>query len=230
MEEALSLLWGAPKVRRSVSSQCKFPLSVSFSGALEKDIFAELRNSWNIHRKLTSRDEHLGKGNINTISADLLDRIVLSRKLLEDYIIKLLNDGMDRAIPNSLDLKRLSRLHPRAIASDLLRATLQRDTLNTFNVSLRDEDQEITVEWLRLCVLEDKYERLTKLSQENDYLRLQNELRIVRNWDPYEYPAWLVFEVEHRFQIWPEQAVVARHLINNSGDIVQLNMGKGKTR
>jgi hypothetical protein len=234
MEEALSQLWGAPEPRPVEPPQREFPLRVGLHGALEKDIFEELRLSWNIHLKLTSQDEQLGTTNINTKGADLLGRIVLSRKLLEDYIIQVLNDEMDKATPNSLDLKRLSRLHPRAIASDLLVASLRRDAVKTFNVFLRDEDQEklplFIVEWLRLCVLEDKFERLAKLSQENDYVGLQNELRIVRNWNPSQFPAWLVFEVEHRLQIWPEQAMVARHLIKNSGDIVQLNMGMGKTR
>jgi hypothetical protein len=36
----------------------------------------------------------------------VLGRIVLSRKLLEDYIMNVLNDGMDKSIPNNLDLKR----------------------------------------------------------------------------------------------------------------------------
>jgi hypothetical protein len=234
MEEALSQLWDTPVPCRVEASKREFPLRVNLQGALEKDTFAELRSSWDTHRKLTSRDEQINIANINTRSADVLGRIVLSRKLLEDYIMNVLNDGMDKSIPNSLDLKRLSRLHPRAIASDLLRATIHRDTVKIFNGSLRDEDQEklqeFILEWLRLCVLEDKLERLKKLSQDADYQGLQKELRIVRNWDPSQHPAWLVFEVEHRLQIWPEQALVAKHLINNAGDIVQLNMGMGKTR
>ena len=39
-----------------------------------------------------------------------------------------------------------------------------------------------------------------------------------------------VFEVEQQIRIRPQQYKVAKHLIDHPGDIVQLNMGLGKTR
>jgi hypothetical protein len=234
MEEALSELLDAAEPRRVEPSQREFPLRISLHGALEKDIFAELFSSWEVHRKLSSQDEELGLASINTRYVFLFDLILSSREKLEDFILKVLNDGMNKTMPICLDLKRLSRLHPHSIASDLLRAVLQKDNVKVFNASLSQEDQQklrgFIVEWLRLCVLEDKLERLKKLFQDTDSQGLRRELRIVRNWDPSQHPAWLVFEVEHRLQIWPEQAVVARHLIDNPCHIIQLNMGKGKTR
>lgn len=41
---------------------------------------------------------------------------------------------------------------------------------------------------------------------------------------------WLAFEVDGGLQVRPAQAEVAVHMIDNPGDIVQLNMGEGKTR
>jgi hypothetical protein len=69
-----------------------------------------------------------------------------------------------------------------------------------------------------------------KVSRKGDRQGIEKELQIERNWSPAQFPAWLVFEVESQIQIWPEQAAVARHLIENSAHVVQLNMGMGKTR
>ncbi len=51
-----------------------------------------------------------------------------------------------------------------------------------------------------------------------------------RTWDPAQHPAWLVFEVEGRLQIRPQQHAIAQHLMGHPGAIAQLNMGEGKTR
>jgi hypothetical protein len=54
------------------------------------------------------------------------------------------------------------------------------------------------------------------------------ELAIRTVWDTSMYPCWLVFEVENGIQIRPDQYKVVQHLIDNPGDVVQLNMGLGK--
>ena len=52
-----------------------------------------------------------------------------------------------------------------------------------------------------------------------------------RTWDPALHPQWLVFEVEGRLQIRPQQHAIAQHLMaGHPGAIAQLNMGEGKTR
>ena len=133
---------------------------------------------------------------------------------------------------SGVDLQRLSGAHPRATTRDLLIAGFRHETLWEFNASIPEEARrrlhDCIIEWLRLCVVEDKLERMSDVSHDDQ--ALQRELRVSRNWDASEHPAWLVFEVEHRLQIWPEQAAVASPLIDNSGDIVQLDMGMGKTR
>lgn len=52
----------------------------------------------------------------------------------------------------------------------------------------------------------------------------------IRLWSSAKEPRWLVFEVENRFQIRPEQYAVVTHLLEKPGSISQLNMGRGKTR
>ncbi|KAL5318845.1 hypothetical protein ACEPPN_013912 [Leptodophora sp. 'Broadleaf-Isolate-01'] len=52
------------------------------------------------------------------------------------------------------------------------------------------------------------------------------------NWDPEEYPEWLLLEVENNILIRPEQAQIASEMIDpqsGSNSIMQLNMGLGKS-
>ncbi len=106
--------------------------------------------------------------------------------------------------------------------------------------------------WMQLCVLEDRLERVSSFLQapedmepllvrvskrEVNTLRigihrwlLVQELRVWRSWAASDHLSWLAFEVEGQLQIRPTQYVVVEHLINHPGDIIQLNMGEGKTR
>ena len=59
---------------------------------------------------------------------------------------------------------------------------------------------------------------------------MAQELQTRRVWDPARHPRWLAFEVEGQLQIRPVQYTIARHLMEHMGDVVQLNMGEGKTR
>ena len=60
--------------------------------------------------------------------------------------------------------------------------------------------------------------------------QLNQELQVWRDWDPAEHMYWLAFEAEARIQIRPRQHFIAQHLMRSPGDIMQLNMGEGKTR
>ncbi|TMW55350.1 hypothetical protein Poli38472_013241 [Pythium oligandrum] len=87
--------------------------------------------------------------------------------------------------------------------------------------------------FMQLCVLEDKLERVISRSQANSLPSLAyfvEELTCQRPWECRNCPYWLVFEVEGRLQIRPEQHYIAEELIYNPGKVCQLNMGRGKTR
>jgi hypothetical protein len=60
------------------------------------------------------------------------------------------------------------------------------------------------------------------------------ELLTHRTWEVSRHPQWLVFEVEGRLQIRPNQHALAQTLLagcpDGRGPIAQLNMGEGKTR
>jgi hypothetical protein len=232
MEDAVRELGGSRVHHQYPSSQHDFPLQADSQSTLERDIFAELRVSWAVHRELSTRLDELSTSDLSTQIARLQGCTSHSRQAIEDHIQQTLNNETVQAMPSGLDLKRLSRVHSRATARDLLLSALHPEIMSEFNPSITEDDQrklhEFIIEWLRLCVIEDKLVRLYQLS--NDEQGLQRELHVFRSWDPCECPAWLVFEVENSLQIWPEQAAVAKRLINFSSSIVQLNMGMGKTR
>lgn len=80
---------------------------------------------------------------------------------------------------------------------------------------------------MTLCVFEDKLSRMMHIQ---DKYPLMAELECVREWDPFEHPRWLAFEVEQELQIRPYQFSVVQQLLENPGAVTQLNMGLGKTR
>ncbi|KAK0121151.1 hypothetical protein ONS96_011330 [Cadophora gregata f. sp. sojae] len=52
------------------------------------------------------------------------------------------------------------------------------------------------------------------------------------NWDPEDFPEWLLLELENNLLIRPEQAQIAREMIepqSGANSIMQLNMGLGKS-
>jgi hypothetical protein len=51
------------------------------------------------------------------------------------------------------------------------------------------------------------------------------------NWNPYDFPDWLLIEIEGDLLIRPEQIEVAHTIISpasGSNSVMQMNMGKGK--
>ena len=59
---------------------------------------------------------------------------------------------------------------------------------------------------------------------------LKNQCHL--NWDPYQYPDWLLLEIENSISVRPVQAEIAREMISPSAganSIMQLNMGEGKS-
>ncbi|KAE8351950.1 hypothetical protein BDV28DRAFT_149500 [Aspergillus coremiiformis] len=52
------------------------------------------------------------------------------------------------------------------------------------------------------------------------------------NWRPYDYPDWLLLEIDANIQIREEQVTVAQEMISphsGSNSVLQMNMGQGKT-
>ncbi|KAG3193069.1 hypothetical protein C6341_g343 [Phytophthora cactorum] len=126
---------------------------------------------------------------------------------------------------------------PIVTVSDIVRCSFDNEMLYTLTLGLNEDAREKfkkeVLQYLDICVLEDKVERiLWKAERSTDASDAQvvYELTNVRQWQSVEFPYWLAFEVEGRLQIRHKQYVVAQHLINGPGTVCQLNMGRGKTR
>jgi hypothetical protein len=214
-------------------SSRQFPLKNKPSSALEGDIVSELNDSWFTYQRLSAKSSQLISAGLHSKIARLQGTSSHLRSAIEYFIMEILNNSEASCVaPSGVDLKRVSRLHPTATARDCLLILVKKDILTEFCVAISENEklllQGYIIEWLHLCVIEDKLARLSgMIGNESGLLK---ELRVFRSWDPVDSPSWLVFEVEHCLQIWPEQAVIASHLIRNSGNVVQLNMGMGKTR
>ena len=131
-------------------------------------------------------------------------------------------------------LKMIANLVPIPSISDLAKLAFAPDGLQTFNPFLSESTthtvQDGILQWLQLCVLEDKLVRMLDLVEKRAESALERELENTdRAWIK-PFPEWLVFEMEQQLQIRGVQFEVARHLMSNPGAISQLNMGEGKTR
>lgn len=76
--------------------------------------------------------------------------------------------------------------------------------------------------------------RLREAVAKHDETRLKQELADPGhlNWDPNDFPDWMLLEIDANIQIRPKQVTVALEMISpstKSNTVLQLNMGEGKT-
>ncbi|KAG2492053.1 hypothetical protein HYH03_009551 [Edaphochlamys debaryana] len=201
----------------------------------------ELAESWRQHHKLTAA-EHMRLDTsqllptLKRVKAEVSERRAAAEAFLLRHASAVPEDvGCHGA---AFRLLRLSSAAPSAGPLDLLVAAWRPEVLRQYNPFLSDQAvaglREGVLTWLALCVLEDRLGRLEALAEAGEEYRVQlvQELLVRRVWDLRVHPEWLVFEVEGRLQIRPQQYAVAAHLMDpaNAGAIAQLNMGEGKTR
>ncbi|KAK6330344.1 hypothetical protein TWF696_003440 [Orbilia brochopaga] len=94
-----------------------------------------------------------------------------------------------------------------------------REALLLLGVSITDLQQLLRMEAYRL---------------KNDTQRIQEEESNSghRNWDPLDYPDWLLLEIDSNILIRPDQVEVAHATIqpaSGNNSVLQMNMGQGKT-
>jgi Protein of unknown function (DUF3638) len=212
-----------------------FPLSNSMHlSNMEKDIYEELASSWAAHGETTSEIYTVKedwKSALNDLRGSVLAEIDKVESFLKGSVNHSPSDNGHHC-HLAMDFFRLSNMLPTATSIDFARTINQPEWLAGFNPILSKRSHTMlrhsVLIWLQLCVLDDKLERLMNLDRDTNEAEILNEIASYRIWDTTKYPAWLVFEVENGIQIRPEQFVVARHLLNHPGHIVQLNMGLGK--
>jgi len=212
-----------------------FPLDITPSSKLERDMMDELRESWDAHMHSRSvlRTASLTLNCNNELNIIQGDVIELRRKI-ENFAIDALNQVPEQTSFHWHDkaqrILRVAGRVPTAVAADLAKIAVDPSMIASFNPMITDESrllESISI-WLQLCVYEDKLARLLSFSKSGSIEEVMTELDIRTVWDTSKHPFWLVFEVENGIQIRPDQYKVAQHLIDNPGDVIQLNMGLGK--
>ena len=225
-----------------------FPLqNITIKTDLEKDIYGELKRSWDAYEAI---DE------FEIVNKDTEVRSIISTKQHEvnqveceirEFLLSTINSitlplNEQEAHHQSL---RVANFIPSCSLADLLSIcswkTHKLELYNPFltdRIGITENIYELILVWLQICVLQDKLDRLLNHSmrmfepKHSSYFKqlFIEEIRVVREWVAKDYPHWLVFEVEGGIQIRREQYAIARHLLQNPGHIMQLNMGLGKTR
>ncbi|CAM9681753.1 unnamed protein product, partial [Ectocarpus sp. 8 AP-2014] len=216
-----------------------YPLNVPHdANTLTKEMHKELRKSWEVNRLVPPRPPPPSPASLERLHQALrVQQIKVSsmEQLVSSFVLRALNTFGADGHAVARHMERFARLLPTAGVVDLPPIVWENERIRQFNPFLTgsacSELIDAVVAWLRLCVLQDKLGRLVTWSSTSEsHALMQQELLVKRTWDPAEHPIWLAFEADSGLQVRPAQAEVALHMIANPGDIVQLNMGEGKTR
>ncbi|TYZ59387.1 hypothetical protein PybrP1_001605 [[Pythium] brassicae (nom. inval.)] len=204
-------------------------LTVSKMGS---EMNRELEESWDAYHSLP--DVCLAKP-LAELEPEF-QRLLLEVKAAREQVLEYVLEMVDRSRNDiaSRILKLVDYL-PTPTIADVVQSVCDDDVLtvllSTKSASHKLAFRASALQFMELCVLEDKLERLVAAAQQNAATAsIVDELSSVRAWDSRKYPFWLAFEVEGRLQIRHEQFEVARFLIESRGSVCQLNMGRGKTR
>jgi len=209
------------KELKKISKQ-ELPIKLARNNAIERDMQLELDLSWKMHCQVQAEtlEQEIAVENALDEVSSLKHRVSLARYTLEKSLLRQIDySNCSNQQELEQDLQLLTRNAVPATKYDLLLQLLQ-----------PKPPAKAIIQWLRLCTLENKCNRIKFHFQNSNLQGALTEITRTRSYNPNNFPAWLVFEVEHSLEIWPEQVTIAEHLIVNNGDIVQLNMGKGKTR
>ncbi|KAJ1494683.1 hypothetical protein T484DRAFT_1608827 [Baffinella frigidus] len=203
-------------------------------------MWEDLRSSWDTHR--TQPLVALGEPNCAALVLLLRyqhEMLSNARSVLEAWLLESVSTIPSAAGWGAVGcrMRRACNLLPTVTARDLARTACIPELLRTFNPLLSDASvarvREGILEWLQLCVLEDKLGRMGRFARDGLKQDLERELQELDRpeWVRADkFPEWLVFEVEQQLQIRGNQYIGAKHLMENKGAITQLNMGEGKTR
>eukprot|EP00979_Chaetoceros_neogracilis_P004738 scaffold823_cov145-Chaetoceros_neogracile.AAC.3 len=224
-----------------VKDSCKsgdrkeFPLYHSANTDLEKAVYGELQESWNMHCEEMKSDVNPVENIIAAIK-HIEKSAASALSTIEKYILNALthhDPSQSHLHSRAMDYLKLINVIPTATKHEIAALACDSSKIIDYNPLLSKTSTEIVrqavIIWLELCVLQDKFSFLLSSGRwrKKEFMR---ELTSQRSWDTNIHAYWLVYEAEQGIRIRPEQYEVANHLINNNGHVIQLNMGLGKTR
>lgn len=223
----------APSSAAQAASVPSLPIRQLVNDVMGREMNAELYESWRAYHEhpdtsLTTPPEAL----LDSFEA-LLQDVRSKRSAQEQFLFESLAKVSD-SNPCSHMLAMIN-YSPRPTVGDIVRSSFDTDVLAQLAPQLSQQGRAVfkaaVLQFMELCVLEDKLERLVVAAQQGaPETYFVDELSSTREWSSEEHPYWLAFEIEGRLQIRHEQYVVARHLIESPGSVCQMNMGRGKTR
>ena len=194
-------------------------------GGYEKRYAVDLVKSSDSLRSYSSTDSKLSYSS-KALQPILEEHLQLCKNHLDD-IYRLLCHCLQAEQSITRHLAFRSRMCPRLSSISLLQQLA------------RDQIKHLPSDW-KACLI--KYGQAISALQRAERLLmctgsgpdLLNEIRNRghQNWDPAQYPDWLLLEIENSISIRPAQVQIAREMISPSSgknSIMQLNMGEGKS-
>ena len=145
-----------------------YPLILpSRESRLSAEMHAELRESWNAHHHLSQKPNFFDPdGQLRETFAAKHGEVTCMRQAIEAFLLDgLVNFGGDWHA-RSWHLQRVAALLPTASLEDFPAMILEKGRIQEWNPFLSEASsiqiREGIISWLRLCVLEDKLERLER--------------------------------------------------------------------
>eukprot|EP00037_Helgoeca_nana_P031742 m.409107 g.409107 ORF g.409107 m.409107 type:complete len:3050 (+) comp28456_c0_seq1:346-9495(+) len=227
-----------------------FPLGKGTDDRLSREMFDELRESWDTNERLAIAA--LGEADVVRVRQQVTTSLGTTeqhRVAAEQQVcatVALLPPSESIGLAGVAGAERLGRAGgrtPPPTLPELMRTLWEPDGVKHYNpfIACSDADAETfdlqLVGWMELCVLEDRLRRLTVLAaaatggvNDGEAVVLAGELAVRRTWSATEYPQWIAFEVDGGIQVRPAQHAIVMAALGNPGSVTQLNMGLGKTR
>lgn len=228
--------------------QCEpFPLKMELRSlnGVGAAMIDDLEKSWQAFQRLPKDILQKTPEELLLILNSMKEEVSTARSELEKSLLSVFNNHTGQKSHWQMEVYRLRKLSdqvPQVTARDLLSLALDAMKYSVFNPFIVADALcrlgDCLVNWLELCVMEDKLGRLSKHCSDSNHRAIVQELRCSRDWHSRENVDWLVFEVECRMQIRPEQYLITKALIDNlennpngaQGLITLLRIGGGKTR
>ncbi|KAF8545391.1 hypothetical protein BDD12DRAFT_919880 [Trichophaea hybrida] len=170
-------------------------------------------------------------GTIGGQQLELLERFRLRCKSRLDSMFSTIREklGLPRVDDYTRELLRMAGLWPRITPASLLgllakRASVEleliwKKTLVDYAVAMTDFQRATR---LTIVALAGNHKELVKEAENPGH----------KDWDPMEYPDWILLEIENNLLIRPIQANIASQMIaprSGRSAVLQLNMGEGKS-
>ncbi|KAH8807698.1 hypothetical protein F5884DRAFT_880995 [Xylogone sp. PMI_703] len=185
----------------------------------EKTYVSDLQNSFE-----ALNEDETATADLPCEYTALLDSNLNQAKHHTTHLYNLIHDQLFDGICSLLHTMRmLPRVSPAIILS-----TLSKDKIGL----IPDAWRNVFIEYgLSIAALQ-RAERLVACSKNKVDLLSELQNPGHQDWDPKDYPEWLLLEIENHILIRQEQAQIAREMISpSSGEnsVMQLNMGLGKS-